>query len=44
MAESKHKNSEIGIALGACFGVVFGPACGVLFDNIAKGTGLGFYQ
>jgi F0F1-type ATP synthase assembly protein I len=41
MAENKHKNSGIGIALGSCFGVVLGAACGVIFENIAKATGLG---
>jgi hypothetical protein len=41
MANKKNKNSGNGIALGACFVVVFGAVYGIISRNIATGAGFG---
>ncbi len=41
MEEEKNKNSGNGIALGACFGLVFGSALGIVFGDISIGVALG---
>jgi len=41
MADKKNKNSGNGIALGSCFGVVFGAAYGIISGNIAIGACFG---
>ena len=41
MEEKKNKISGNGIALGACFGLVFGSALGLVFGDISTGVALG---
>ena len=40
MSGSNNRNYGNGIALGACFGVVFGAAYETISGDMAKGTGL----
>jgi hypothetical protein len=38
---AENKNPGNGIAFGACFGVVFEAAYGIISEDIPRGTGLG---